>query len=141
MPGLDKTEIRLRLVVEGPVPGVAHSLQDKKSRPLDAKTSQDGEDLTFVFPIRISGGPRFFGEHVRSEGPERRFVYIAVGQPAGQHGSPWSRRMKINIHDIPTALLEKAKAGRIIEGVIAGTGKDGTPAAASVPLAKSWRAV
>jgi hypothetical protein len=139
MPGANQTEIRLRLVVETPVPGVAHSLQDKKSRPLDVKMSEAGEELTFEFAVRISDVPKFFGEHVRSEGPERRFVYIAVGTAAGQHGSPWSRRMKINIHDIPTALLEEARAGKTIEGVVAGTGKDGTPAAATVPLARSWR--
>lgn len=135
----DQTEIRLRLVVETPVPGVAHSLQDKKSRPLDVKTSRAGEELAFEFPIRVSNAPRFFGEHVRSEGPERQFVYIAVGEAAGQHGSPWSRRMKINIHDIPIALLEEGRAGKTIEGVVAGTGKDGTPAAATVPMARSWR--
>ena len=39
----EQTEIRMRLVVEGPVPGVTHSLQDKKSRPVDAKISRSDE--------------------------------------------------------------------------------------------------
>ncbi len=140
MPRPAQTEIRLRLVIEGPVPGVLHSLQDKDGKPVDAKASK-GTALTFDFPIRIAGGPKFYGDHVRSEGPERRFVYIGVGEHAGQKDSPWSRRMKINIHDIPAALLDKAKAGKVIEGIVAGTGRDGSPACASVPLLRAWRAV
>ena len=49
--------------------------------------------------------------------------------------------MKIDIHTIPKALIAKAKAGKMIEAVINGAGSDGTPACASVPLAKAWRAV
>ena len=134
-----QTEIRMRLVIENPVAGVAHSLQDKKSQPVDAKVSKAGAALTFEFPIRIAAGPKFYGEQVRNEGPERRFVYIAVGQQAGDKTSAWSRRMKIDIHDIPQALLDKAAKGKIIEGKVEGTGRDGTPACATV-LVKSWRA-
>jgi Family of unknown function (DUF5990) len=146
MPRAEQTEIQLRLVIEDPVPRVAHSLQDKESQPFGPQISKAGEALSFDLPIRI--GPispgkaaKFYGELVRSEGPERRFVYIAIGEQAGQAGSPWSRRMKINVHDIPQALLDKASKGKVIEGVIAGTGRDGTPACASVPLKRSWRAV
>jgi len=134
---VDQTEIRMRLVVEAPVPGVAHSLQDKMSLPVDAKVSQSGEPLAFDVPIRIGPGRKYYGEQVRSEGPERRFVYIAVGQQAGDPGSPWSRRMKIDIHDIPSPLLDGALAGKRLVGTVAGTGKDGTPACATVPV--SWR--
>jgi hypothetical protein len=131
-------EIRMRLVVAAPVPGVAHSLQDQKSRPVDPKTSISGEPLTFDFPIRLAPGPKFFGEQVRREGAERRFVYIAIGQQAGGH-SPWSRRMKIDIHDIPSALLDKALAGSRLVGTVHGTASDGTPACATV-RAESWQA-
>ena len=64
-----QTEIRMRLMVDGPVPGVLHSLQDKKSKPVDPKLSASGESLSFDFPIRIGPGPKFYGEQVRSEGP------------------------------------------------------------------------
>lgn len=127
-----QTEIRMRLIVEAPVAGVVHSLQDKKGKPVDPKASVAGEMLTFDFPVRIGPGPKFFGEQVRSEGPERRFVYIAVGQQAGDAGSAWSRRMKIDVHDIPAALLAGAAAGRRLAGIVSGTGKDGTPACATV---------
>ena len=132
-----QTEIRMRLVVEGPVPGVTHSLQDKKSQPVDPKVSKSGESLSFDFPIRIGLGPKFYGEQVRSEGPERRFVYIAIGRQAGGHDLEWSRRMKIDIHTIPQPLLDGAVAGRRLTGTVAGTGKDGTPACATVPV-KGW---
>src|SRR5690349_4068242 len=91
-----QTEIRMRLVIENPVAGVVHSLQDKKSQPVDAKVSKGGSSLMFEFPIRIAAGPKFYGDQVRNEGPERRFVYIAVGQQAGDKNSAWSRRMKID---------------------------------------------
>jgi len=93
-----------------------------------------------AFPIRIAPGPRFYGEQVRSQGPERRFVYIAIGQQAGDGASCWNRRMKIDIHDIAPALLEKGMKGKVLEGSVQGTGSDGTPACASV-LLRSWRAV
>lgn len=139
MPRPAQTEIRMRLVVENPVPGVAYSLQDKAGSPVDAKTSK-GAALSFDFPIRIADGPKFYGDHVRSEGPERRFVYIAIGEQAGQKGSPWSRRMKIDIHTLSPALLDNVRAGKVLQGTVGGTGKDGTPACATVP-AKAWRAV
>jgi hypothetical protein len=133
-----QTEINLRIVIENPVPGVMLSLQDKANNAVDAVTP--GKAVAFDVPIRIGPGPKFFGDFVRSEGPERRFVYVCVGTLAGQTGTPFTRRMKINIHDIPQALLDKAITGNVIEGVVNGTGKDGTPACASVPLSRAWRA-
>lgn len=129
----DQTEIRLRIVIEQPVPGVLHSLQAGDDRPLDPKRSGAGEPLRFDFPIRLAHGPKFFGDQVRREGPVRRFVYIRIGQSAGDAASPWSRRMKIDIHDIEQPLLDRAAAeGGVIEISVNGTGKDGTPACATV---------
>ena len=134
-----QTEILMRLVLERPVAGVLHSLQDKKSRPVDAKASTSGEPIAFDFPVRIAPGPKFYGEQVRSEGPERRFVYIAVGAQAGDPSSPWSRRMKIDIQDIPQRLLDEAAQGGRLEGTILASAADGSPACATVrPIA--WRA-
>ncbi|MBU6372091.1 MAG: hypothetical protein KJS97_05125 [Alphaproteobacteria bacterium] len=140
MPRPEQTEIRMRLVVETPVPGVAYSLQGKQSEPVDVKMSNGGP-IVFEFSTRVAEGPKFFGEHVRSEGPLRRFVYIATGQQAGQKESFWSRRMKIDIHTIPDALVAKARNGQALEATVCGTGSDGTPACASVTLTKPWRAV
>lgn len=131
--------IAMRLVIEHPVAGVLHSLQDKASRPVDARQSADGSTLTFDFTIRIAPGPRFLGEQVRSEGPTRRFAYIAVGGQAGDAGCTWSRRMKIDIHTVPAAMLDAALAGAVLEGRFEGTGHDGTPACGTIrPV--DWRA-
>src|ERR1700754_3631473 len=129
----DQIEIRMRIVIEQPVIGVLHSLQAKEDGPLDPKRSRAGEPLVFDFPIRIAPGPKFFGDQVRREGPERRLVYIRIGQSAGDPASPWSRRMKIDIHDIEQALLDRAAAGEgVLETVVNGTGKDGTLACATI---------
>src|SRR4051794_33809103 len=107
----DQTEIRARIVIEQPVPGVLHSLQSKDGHPLEPKRSKQGEPLSFDFPLRVAPGPKFFGDQVRREGPVRRFVYIRIGQAAGDCTSPWSRRMKIDIQDAGQDLLERAASG------------------------------
>ena len=61
------------------------------------------------------------------------FVYIRVGQSAGDYSSPWSRRMKIDIHDIEPEMLERAASGGgVVEISLEGTAKDGTPTCATV---------
>ncbi|WP_404369842.1 DUF5990 family protein [Sphingomonas sp. MMS24-J45] len=133
MTAKDQTEIALRIIVEQPVPGVRHSLQGKDDTPIDPKTSADGEALAFDLKIRIAPGPRFFGDQIRREGPQRRFIYIRIGQSAGDCMSPWSRRMKIDVHDLPADLLARAMRGEgTLEITVNGTGKDGTPACATV---------
>ena len=131
----DQREIRLRIVIERPVPGVRHSLQQDDA-PLDPKASKSGEPLSFDFPIRVAlaeaGAPKFFGPQVRREGKERRFVYVRIGTLAGDHGSPWTRKMKIDIHDIDPALLDAAARGGVLAGTIDGTAKDGSPACATI---------
>jgi len=135
MPRAGQVEIRMRIVIQKPVPGVRHSLQEDDA-PLDPKTSEKGEALSFDFPIRVgrseAGAPKFFGKQVRPEGPVRRFVYIRIGTAAGDHASPWTRRMKIDIHDIDPKLLEQAAQGGVLAGTIDGTAKDGSPACATI---------
>lgn len=131
----DQTEIRMRIVIEQPVAGVLHSLQTGDTGILDPKRSQAGEPLVFDFPVRIAPGRKFFGDQVRREGPTRRFVYIRIGQSAGDHGTSITRRMKIDVHDTPQDLLDRAVAGEgVVELTVNGTGKDGTPACATVKV-------
>ena len=130
----EQAEIRMRIVIDQPVAGVPYSLQSKDGGPLDAKRSASGEPLAFDFPVKIAAGPRFLGDQVRREGPVRRFVYIRIGQLAGDPSSLWSRRMKVDIHDIAQDLLDRAAAAEgVIELRVNGTGRDGTPACATVP--------
>ena len=123
-----QSTIAFRIVIEQPVAGVSYSLQAKDGTPLDPKCSGGGEALVFDFPVRVGAGPKFFGDQVRPEGPVRRFVYVRVGELAGDRKSPWSRRIKIDIHDIAPDLLGRAaETGGVVELVVNGTGADGTP--------------
>lgn len=129
----DQKPVDMRIVIERPVIGVLHSLQAGDDRPLDPKASTGGEPLRFDFQVRVAPGPKFFGDQVRREGPLRRFVYIRIGQMAGDAASPWTRRMKIDIHDIDPDMLDRAAdGGGVIELTVDGTGKDGTPACATL---------
>lgn len=136
--------VRLRIVIEDPVPGVLHSLQDRKNVPLDAQRAAEHEPLAFAIEVRAKvtdDGIRWLGEHIRREGPERRFVYIAIGKLAGDAASPWERRMKIDVHTIGTEHVAAAARGKVVEVVVSGRGADGAPACATVRPTRAWRAV
>jgi cytochrome c2 len=51
--GRTRPRIRARLVIEQPVAGVLHSLQEDDA-PLDPKRSSAGEPLAFDFPLRVA---------------------------------------------------------------------------------------
>lgn len=129
--------ITLRMTIEDPVPGVTYSLQDAKSTPVGATVAVD-RPLSFDVPVRVAPGPRFLGEFVRREGPQRRFVYIAVGGQAGDQPSPWSRRVKVDIHELPAALLDKAIAGEVLERRLPGRAKDGGPSCGTLKPIHGW---
>jgi len=130
--------ITLRLSILDPFPGVAYSLQDRKSEPVGQLVAGDAP-IAFDVPVRLAPGPRFLGDFVRSEGPARRFVYIAIGEQAGQRSCPWSRRAKIDIHTLSAALLDQALAGAVLEARLPGKAKDGGPACATVLPIGGWR--
>lgn len=133
------TPITLRLTIADPVPGVRYSLQ-KDDVPHEPVTATEAP-LSFDVPIRLADDNRMLGPFVRREGKQRRFVYIRIGASAGDHVSEWSRRAKIDIHDIPPALLDQARGRVVLELVLPGKGKDGTPACATVRPLEGWKAV
>ena len=130
--------IMLRIGIENPVPGVTYSLQDASSAPVGPVVATKAP-LSFDVPIRIAPGPRFLGDFVRREGAERRFVYIAIGGQAGDESSIWSRRVKVDIHDLPVDLLNEALAGKVLECRLPGRDKDGGPACATLRPLNGWR--
>ena len=130
--------IILKLTIANPVPGVTYSLQDRKSAPVNPIVATEAE-LSFDVPVRVAAGLKLTGEFVRREGSKRRFVYIAIGEQAGDHSSAWNRRAKIDIHDIPTLLLGEALAGGVLECRIPGRAKDDGPACATIRPLNEWR--
>lgn len=130
--------ITLRLTIDDPVPGVTYSLQDRKGVPVGPVVAT-AAPLSFDVPVKVAPGPRFLGELVRREGPERRFVYIAIGGQAGDRASPWSRRAKIDIHDLPSELLEKALAGSVLQARLPGRDKEGGPSCATLRPLDGWQ--
>ncbi len=126
----------LRLIIDDPVPGVRYSLQ-KDDLPFEPRTAGEGP-LTFELPVTVHPDGRLTGPFVRREGAERRFVYIRIGTSAGDHAAAWSRRAKIDIHDIPHALR---LPGARLEVHLPGRGKDGSPACATVRPVTAWRPV
>ena len=128
--------VTLRLIIDDPVPGLRYSLQ-KDDLPFEPRTAGDGP-IAFDVPITLRPDGRMTGPFVRREGPQRRFVYIRIGISAGDHFSPWSRRAKIDIHDIPKALLVP---DALLEVHLPGRGKDGSPTCATVRPVTAWQAV
>ena len=128
--------VTLRLIIDDPVPGVRYSLQ-KDDIPFEPRTAGDGP-LAFDVPVTLHTDGRLTGPFVRREGKERRFVYIRIGTSAGDHASPWSRRAKIDIHDIPKSLLVP---GALLVVHLPGRARDGSPACATVRPVSGWRPV
>jgi len=128
--------VTLRLIIDDPVPGVRYSLQ-KDDMPFEPRTAGESP-LAFEVPVTLQGDGRITGPFVRREGSVRRFIYIRIGTSAGDHAAAWSRRAKIDIHDIPKALLVPNAR---LEVHLPGRGKDGSPACATVRPVLGWRPV
>lgn len=133
--------LTLRITLVAPPAGVAYSLQ-KDDHPIGIVLS-DGGDLTFEVPVRFvedGKGARYLGPFVKNQGG-RRFVYYRVGTSAGQHGSPWTRRGKVWLEDIPLELARAAAAGGgAVTASFPGAAKDGSPSCATVRPIGGWRA-
>jgi hypothetical protein len=133
-------QITLRLTIADPVPGVAYSLQNARNEPVGAIVAEN-RPISFDVTVLVAPGPRFLGDFVRREGPMRRFIYVAIGGQAGDSSSEWSRRAKIDIHDLSAELLEKALAGNVLEARLPGRDKDGGPACATLHPLGNWTVV
>lgn len=136
-------EVRFRIIVLGPPPGVTFRIQRGRSDLL-APSSESAASIAFDFTLRVAPGdagspPRFLGPFAQGP-PNGRFVYMNSGKHAGQAESCWDRRAKVHLRDIAASLIDQAAAtGGVIETRIAGTGRDGGPACATVPLVGGWR--
>jgi hypothetical protein len=142
----DERELPLRIVVLRPPPGVTFAVQRGRSGLL-APTDASAEALAFDLTVRVAprgdGTVNVLGEFAQGP-PADRFVYLNVGTSAGQAGSCWTRRAKVKTAGITPALVAETLAtpGAVLEARIAGTGRDGTPCCATIPLLDGgWRVV
>jgi len=138
--------VPLRITLITPPRGVSFCLQEGKI-DLVPPTSESAEHMTFDFAVNVANEkpeePNFRGSFV--QGPKGgRFVYVNSGTYAGESHSCWSRRAKIPLSAITWDLIEKALSNPdgVLEARIQGTGRDGGPACATVPLLDAgWKVV
>jgi hypothetical protein len=143
---VEKQEIPCRIRVVGPPQGVDFRLQRGKAELVAPSQVTDGE-LVFDLTARVGQGrdgePNLLGPFV--QGPVGgRFVYVNSGTCAGQLHSCWTRRAKVPLGGITAAMIADLAAdpSSVAEARIVGTGRDGGPACATVPLLDGgWRVV
>jgi hypothetical protein len=139
------SEVRLRIVLVAPPAGVDFGIQEGKGSDYTTIHKQRSKDidLAFEFTVTIKDNrddelPTFLGPLV--QGPTTgRFIYIDVGQCAGQLDSCWERRIKVPLGGITWDMIEKASSNLVLEARLPGTGKDGGPSCATVKPAEGWR--
>lgn len=143
----ERFDLPLRIVMQEPVPGVAIALQRGAAAKASLVAAAETSPAAIAFDLDVvvdgalpDGRPRLLGPYVQGP-PTARFVYLCVGQIAGQAGSEWSRRVKVPLGGLVWDLIEPLAPGARLVARIAGRARDGGPACASVPLlAPGWEA-
>ena len=143
---MKSNEIRLRVILSQPPPGVVFGLQEGSgSSYKTVQVQRSGEaDLLFEFNVQLKPGKEpesiadFGGPYV--QGPKaERFVYIDIGTAAGDRQSEWTRRLKIPLRGIS---FDKASAlagsNSVLQTTVPGTAKDGGPNCATVKPFPGW---
>jgi Family of unknown function (DUF5990) len=143
--------VSLRLIVAAPLDperyGAAYGLQDNSTTSewaIHPGTRLPNGDLQFDLSCRVrshpkTGAPNFLGPWVHGDSA-RRFLYVSW-RPKGwrpDQAEPtgvWQRRLKVHLSPISWEQIDAAiAAGGFLEGTVPGTGRDGGPSCASVPL-------
>src|SRR5260221_9130889 len=119
---MPQSELRLRIVVIHPPPGVAFSVQRGRSELLPPARKTSAE-LVFDFSVRVADSngnePNFLGPF--AQGPVgERFVYVNSGQRAGEAQSCWDRRAEVGAKGLRRAVAEKTCTPRGATGVRCG---------------------
>jgi len=141
--------LHLQIVLLSPPTGVDFGLQKGSGssyQVVDLKRSATG-DLQFELTIEVKDDiakdePDFKGPFV--QGPKLgRFIYINIGQNAGQVDSVWSRRLKIPLTGITQAIIKQAETitGAFLQTRVPGTAKDGGPNCATVKPFNGWHLI
>ena len=138
---MEERELPLRIILVDPPGGVDFALQKGGGHDYEAVQTQRSSkgDLHFDFTVRVrpgkDGGPNFLGPFVHGPTGER-FIYIDIGTMAGQMGSCWERRLKVPLRGITWEMIEQTR-GLVTK--VAGKGKDGSPACATVKPFNGWQ--
>jgi len=143
--------IRLRVICQKPPSprqyGAEFGLQDNSSTSawvLHAGRNQPNGDIHFECECRLrphqrTGSPNFLGPFVHGT-TEERFLYLSWRPFAWHPGQPepactWVRRIKVHLKSVTWEQIDETmKKGGVLEAAVAGTGRDGGPSCASVPL-------
>jgi hypothetical protein len=140
-------EVPLRITVIQPPPGVAWAVQSGRDELIMPREHTEAL-MVFDLTVRLGtprpdGQPTLLGP-VTQGPPAGRFLYVNSGRRAGQADSCWDRRAKVSLTGITRELVESVRQhpGARLEARIAGTGRDGGPACATVPLLDGgWRII
>jgi hypothetical protein len=140
-------ELKFRIVLETPPPGVDFGLQKGGGRDYEVVQKQRSKtgDLHFDFSARVKegkdGSPVFLGPFVQGP-PHERFVYLDIGTCAGQTDTPWSRRLKVPLRGLTWDVVNKALGGsKTLEARVPGTARDGSPTCATVKPFAGWKMI
>ena len=138
-------ELLLRIVVLNPPPGVEMQVQrgpGELTGPVRITPAATTFEIVLRLGTRPNGDPNFLGPYAQGP-PGGRFVYVNSGTLAGQSDSCWTRRAKIPLTSITWALIDRARSSKgVLTAEMNGTGRDGGPSCASVPLRGSgWHVV
>ncbi|ASU32425.1 DUF5990 family protein [Mucilaginibacter xinganensis] len=136
--------LKLHIHLQKPPVNVHYALQKGHGHKYAITQAQVSalDDLHFELDIEIKGNrqkdelPEFGGPFVQGV-PLNKFIYIGIGAFAGQD-SAWNRRLKVPLTGITWHLIDGAIAG--LETFVPGTGKDGSPACATVKPFAGWHA-
>jgi len=129
-----KQSIPLKIIVNGPLAGVAMMVQRGRDEFLPPSLNS-AEQLVFDFELTVDTTefrPNFLGKY--AQGPKAaRFIYVNSGTYADQH-SVWGRRAKISLMDITGDQIQTVvlKDGMVLQTEFEGIGRDGGRTCASV---------
>jgi Family of unknown function (DUF5990) len=143
-----ETELSFRIILEKPPADVDYGLQKGRGNNYETiqKQRSKANDLYFEFAVKVKDSsdpiPDFLGSFVQGPVGER-FVYIDIGTYAGQKDTVWSRRLKIPLRDITSAMIGQwlHDPQMILETRVPGAGKDGGPNCATVKPFAGWKLV
>jgi hypothetical protein len=143
-----ESEVTLQIVLVKPTPNVAFGLQVGSGSNYETVQKQiaTSGNLLFRFMAKVKGDrtkesfPKFSGSFV--QGPsEKQFVYIDIGTYAGQADAIWSRRLKVPLTGITWNDIDSVSGDSLLQAIVPGTGKDGSPNCATVKPFEGWQLI